>query len=210
METILIFSGGDSPEPGVVDDLPAPDLVLAADGGYEVAIALGYRVDVLIGDLDSVQTDPLPDHVIVERYPVDKDQTDLDLAIELAVREDPTRVVVVGGSGGRHDHELANAALLCSERWDSIDELDWFSARSRAFVVRERRTIHGDVGTMVSLIPMGGQAEGVVTRGFMWELAGEDLPAGSTRGVSNKMRLPVVDIQVGAGKLLVVMAADQP
>ena len=84
MDTILIFAGGDPLRPELAQELPIADMVVAADSGYEAAIDLGFRVDVLVGDLDSIQTSPLPGHVIVERHSADKDQTDLDLALELA------------------------------------------------------------------------------------------------------------------------------
>lgn len=210
METILIFAGGDIPPQEVTEDLPAADLILAADSGYDAAMALGYRVDVLIGDLDSIQTTPLPDHVIVEKYPADKDQTDLELSLELAIRDDPSRIVVVGGAGNRHDHELATTQMLCSDRWGGVDELDWLTARSRSYVLHRRRLIHGDVGSTISLIPIGSDVSGVSTRGLKWELANETLHLGTTRGISNVMKSPVADIKVEEGTLLVVQPTPQP
>jgi thiamine pyrophosphokinase len=204
MDTVLIFAGGDVPEPGLADELPVADLVLAADSGYDVAVHLGVRVDVLVGDLDSVTTSPIPDDVVIERYPVDKDQTDLDLALELAMREDPARVVVIGGTGGRFDHEISAIGLIGSDRWAGIDELDWISPRGRAYVVRRRRILHGDVGATVSLVPVGGPVTGLTTVGLQWELDGDDLQPWTTRGVSNVMRGPVADIRIDSGCLLVV------
>lgn len=204
MDVVLIFTGGDLPDPEVVGELPAADLVVAADSGYDVALHLGFDVDLLVGDMDSISATPIPDGVEVSRHPRDKDQTDLDLAIELALREDPERIVVVGGSGGRLDHEIATTGLLCSERWESIMEIDWISSRGRAHVLRRRRVLHGDVGTTVSLIPVGGEVDGVTTNGLQWELSGALLDSGTTWGVSNLMRRPVVDITVESGCLLVV------
>lgn len=205
MRTVLLFAAGDPLPYHMLEELPRPDLVVAADGGFDSAIDLGYRVDVLVGDLDSLQEQSIPRHVVVERHPADKDATDLELALELVSRQGPERVVVVGASGGRLDHELATAALLCSERWDSIDELDWISARGFSYVVRGRRIIHGDPGALVTLLPMGDQVEGVHTKGLKWDLAGDTLPYGTSRGVSNVMRGPVADIRVEQGCLLVVV-----
>ncbi len=205
MDVVLIFAGGESPGPELVGELPSPDLVVAADSGYDVADHLGFRVDVLVGDLDSITTSPVPDHVMVERHPVDKDQTDLDLAMELALGHGPDRVVVVGGTGGRLDHELAAAGLLSSSRWDAAVDVDWVSSRGRAHVIRRRRVIHGDVGATISLIPMGGAVTGVTTSGLRWELTGATLEAGTTWGVSNVMRAPVADIKIDSGCLLVVI-----
>lgn len=203
-DVVLIMAGGEATSPETSADLPRPDLVVAADSGYDAAVELGYPVDVLVGDMDSIQSTDIPDGVVVERHPVDKEATDLELALELVSREAPSRVVVVGGSGGRLDHELAVAALLCSDRWTEIDEIDWRSDRGWAHVVRRRRMLHGDAGATVTLLAVGGEATGVTTRGLKWNLDGDKLAPGSTRGVSNVMSGPVTDIRVDDGVLLVV------
>lgn len=207
MDTILVFAGGDLPGVDLADELPSADLLLAADSGYDTAIHLGFRVDVLVGDMDSITTKPIPDHVVLERHPVDKDQTDLDLALELAMREEPSRLVVVGGTGGRFDHELATVGLVCDDRWAVVDEVDWISSRGRAHVVRRRRILHGDVGAKVSLLPVGGPVAGLTASGLQWELNGDTLEPGSTWGVSNVMRAPVADVRIESGCLLVVFPA---
>ena len=125
MDTVLIFAGGDSPLDNLVGELPDADLIIAADSGYDVAVSAGFPVDVLVGDMDSIATEVIPGHAIVERHSPDKDSTDLELALEKVISERPGRIVVVGGAGGRFDHELATAGLLCSERWRSVEEIDW-------------------------------------------------------------------------------------
>ena len=207
MTTLLIFAGGDFPDTDLASEIPTADLVVAADSGFDVALHLGFRVDALVGDMDSISQVPIPKDVRVERHPADKDQTDLDLALEFAVNEGPSRVIVVAGTGGRFDHELSTSGLLCSDRWAVIDEIDWLSSRGWAHVVRDRRIVHGDVGATVSLIPVGGPATGVSTVGLKWELTGALLEPGSTWGVSNLMRAPVADIAVESGCLLVVFPA---
>ena len=194
------------PDPDLAQEIPTADLVMAADSGYDAAISLGYAVDVLVGDLDSITTDPIPGHVVIERHPRDKDQTDLDLALELALRDEPSRVVVVGGTGGRLDHELATASLICDERWSEV-ELDWVSSRGRAHVIRRRRIVQGDVGSIVTLLPLGGPVTGLTTRGLRWELAEATFEPGTTWGVSNEMQTPIADIKVRSGCLLVVFPA---
>lgn len=204
VEIVLIVAGGEAASPDTAADLPRADLVVAADAGYDAALALGLPVDVLVGDMDSIQATDIPRHVIVERHPPDKDATDLELALELVARDSPGRVVVLGGSGGRLDHELAVAGLLCSPRWIAIEELDWRSERGWAHVVRRRRVLHGDVGATVSLLPIGGDAYGITTTGLKWNLQEETLHTGTTRGVSNVMTAPVTDVRVSGGSLLVV------
>lgn len=208
MDTILIFAGGDSPIGSLAEELPEADLVVAADSGYDGAVAAGLAVNLLIGDFDSIQTTSIPDAVDVEGHPADKDASDLELALERVMDHRPGRVVVVGGAGGRFDHELMTAALLCSTRWQEIEEIDWVTERGWSHVVRGRRIVHGDLGELVSLIPMGGTARGVTTRGLKWNLESETLHHGTTRGLSNRFAGPVADITVGEGCLLVVLPAD--
>ena len=184
------------------------DLTIAADSGYDRAVELGFKVDVLIGDLDSIESELMPNHLIVERYPVDKNATDLELAISRVLVEQPQRLVVVGGAGGRIDHELGTAQLLCSKQWSSIDEIDWMTGRGWSHVVHRRRSIHGDVGSTISLIPFGGDADGVSTRGLKWELEDATLSHGSTRGLSNMFSSPVAEITVADGTLLAVVPRD--
>jgi thiamine pyrophosphokinase len=205
MQTVLIFAGGDSPATGLAEELPEADLVVAADSGYDLAVAEGFAVDVLIGDMDSISAEVIPRHVIVETHPVDKDATDLELALDRVMAERPERVVIVGGAGGRVDHELAAAGLLASSRWAEIDEIDWVTDRGWSHVVRRRRIIHGDVGATISLIPMGGPALGVSTRGLRWNLSRATLDHGTTLGVSNEFAAPVADIKVNQGCLLAVI-----
>ena len=204
METLLIFTGGDTPPADLIDDLPVPDLTIAADSGYDAAVELQHPVDVLVGDMDSISASEIPDHVIVERHPPNKDASDLELALALATRESPGRIVIVGGSGGRFDHELTVTLTICSNRWAGVDEIDWITPRGRSHVIRRRRILHGDVGALLSLIAVGGDASGVSTTGLRWNLDAETLFDGSSRGLSNIMEAPVTDIRVGAGCLLAV------
>jgi thiamine pyrophosphokinase len=209
METVLIFAGGDSPTDSLAEELPDAELIIAADSGYDLAIKAGFAVDVLVGDMDSIETEVVPGHVVVEKHPTDKDATDLELALDKVIESRPERVVVVGGAGGRVDHELATAALLCSTSWETVDEIDWVTDRGWAYVIRRRRIIHGDVGETISLIPMGGPAVAVNTRGLRWNLVEATMHPGTTWGVSNEFSGPVADIRLGSGCLLAVVPSGE-
>jgi thiamine pyrophosphokinase len=95
--------------------------VIAADSGLALAPILGCTVDLVVGDLDSVDPDQLAAAraagAEVERHPVDKDRTDLAIALDVAMSRSPDRITVVGGHGGRLDHLLANAALFAASAY---------------------------------------------------------------------------------------------
>jgi thiamine pyrophosphokinase len=209
MSTIIIFAGGTKVLRAAGDELPAPDLVIAADSGYQIALSLGYDVDTLIGDMDSVgPLDNIPATTSIVRFPADKDATDLELAFELAVRGEPQRIVLVGAEGGRFDHELSAVAMICSDRWRDVPDIDWVRSDSISHVIRDTRRVQGDPGDLFSLIPVGGDATGVTTKGLQWELNGDTLHAGSSRGVSNILVQTEILIRVTGGVLLGVFPSS--
>jgi thiamine pyrophosphokinase len=203
-EAVVILAGGAAPPAWLAGELPSRLFVIAADSGLDHARRLGLEVNLIVGDLDSVGADVLASYpdVRIERHSPDKDQTDLELAIDAASEIDAGQIIVVGGSGGRIDHLLANAALITSDRFAGL-EISWLTAEARSHVVRSAMTIHGSTGDLVSLIPYGGSAAGVTTTGLRWPLQSEVLPSGTTRGISNAMTGPVARVSLTEGVLLV-------
>jgi thiamine pyrophosphokinase len=205
--TILVIAGGD---PVTIDELgpvPVGAFVIAADSGVDRAAALGLRVDLAVGDFDSVTPAALEAvtaaGATVERHPEAKDHTDLELALVAALARRPARVLVVGGHGGRLDHFLANALLLASPDYAELDIVARMG-RTVMTVVRDEAQLTGSAGELVTLVPVHGAALGIVTRGLRYPLAGEDLLAGSTRGVSNVLDAPTATVSVREGVLLAV------
>lgn len=205
-DVAVIVTGGAPVDPAQSDGLPEGAFVIAADSGLAHAAALGLDVDLVVGDMDSVDPDELrtasAGGVAVERHPADKDATDLELALDVALQRDAARAIVIGGGGGgRVDHLLANALLLGAGRFAGLD-LEWRTGRYRTVVVRRRTEIAGTAGDLVSLLPVGGPACGITTTGLRWSLHDKDLPPGSTRGVSNELAAPVATISLRSGTLL--------
>ncbi|MFI5046110.1 MAG: thiamine diphosphokinase [Acidimicrobiia bacterium] len=212
----LVFTGGDAPEPRDIDDLGvlAPEaIVIAADSGLHHAQRLGQRVDVVVGDFDSVDPTALSaaesGGAEIERHPTAKDATDLELALVAARERGVERVVVVGGAGGRLDHFLANALVLASEEFSTL-RIEARLGGARVHVVRDRVELRGELGDVVTLIPLGGPAHGVVTEELRFPLHGETLHPGSTRGVSNELVAPLASVSLAAGVLLAVMPGTGP
>ncbi len=203
----LVFAGGDQMPAEVVGRLRPADLVIAADSGLEHARALGHIVDLVVGDLDSVDPAALADAeargASVERHPAGKDATDLELALDAALARGARRVTVVGGHGGRVDHFLANALLLTSDAFSDLD-IDAWIGPSHATVVRARADLHGPSGSLCTLLAVGGPALGVTTQGLRFPLDDETLMPGSTRGVSNVLIDSTATVALRAGTLLTI------
>lgn len=205
--TVIVVAGGDAVTARTMPPVPAGAVVIAADSGVERAHALGLRVDLAVGDFDSCDPAALQmaadDGAVVERHPVAKAATDLELALDAALLREPQRIVVVGGHGGRLDHLLANALLLADERTAGVDVVAHWPPAT-VTVVRRHATLRGEVGELVSLLPLHGIAAGVRTAGLLYPLAGEDLHPGSTRGVSNELLGSEAEVSIEAGVLLAV------
>ncbi|MBA2373424.1 MAG: thiamine diphosphokinase, partial [Chloroflexi bacterium] len=148
-------------------------LVVAADGGARHAAALGLRLDLWVGDGDSVGDGALRElageGVAIERAPIDKDESDTELAIRAAIDRGADGVVILGAFGGRRlDHTLANVGLLAlpSLAGRAAALLD-AAARIRLLrapgdgIARARLDLSGRVGDLVSLVPFGPGVAGV-------------------------------------------------
>ena len=209
----LVFAGGDPPGAGTLRDLPDHDLVIAADSGLAHANRAGYVVDVVVGDLDSADPEAVAAATargaVVERHAAAKDATDLELALTAARDRECSRVVVVGGHGGRLDHFLANVLLLASPELSALT-IEARLADARVFVVRDAVDLRGSPGELCSLLAVGGAAHGVRTEGLRFPLRGETLYPGSTRGISNEFLDDDAAVSLDDGALLVVLPHFAP
>jgi thiamine pyrophosphokinase len=181
--------------------------VVAADGGAETALVFGYQPDLVIGDFDSLSQTTLADlrgrGVPVEPFPRDKNMTDGQLALQRALEAKPERLLLVGFLGGpRLDQAVANLLLLLHSEVPTT----LLDVHNEATLLRPGGVLtwSPEGREIVSLIPLGGPAEGVSTRGLRWPLADEQLPLGDTRGISNEPTMTEsVSVALGGGSLLV-------
>jgi len=206
--TILILTGGG---PAPTTPLPDADIVIAADSGLGLAAALAVHVDLVVGDLDSVDRSQLDaaikDGVAVEEHPTNKDATDLDLALQAAIDRDATRIVLAGGGAGRLDHLLGIAMLLTDERWAG-SAIEWHSGSSITHVARDVLTLDTLPDDLVSLIPVSDEAVVSIT-GTRWLLESIPLSRGTTHGISNEALGGSIDIEVHQGVVLAVITRGE-
>ena len=197
----LILTGG--PLPLELGPLPDAEMVIAADEGIDNARQLGMPVDLLVGDLDSASDGSEAFAGSVQRHPVDKDQTDLELALAAALAAGMKSVTVVGTMAGRVDHALGNLLLLTADRWQAL-RIDARIDSARAWVVRDRLVGDGAPDELLSLMAIGGPATGVSTSGLAWPLDSALLESGPGLGLSNRMTGPTAKLSVQQGVLLVI------
>ena len=211
---VIVLAGGDTVDAAIRHLLPNDAAVIAADSGLALAPILGLTVDLVVGDLDSVDPDQLTAAraagADVDRHPVDKDRTDLAIALDAAMTRSPARITVVGGHGGRLDHLLANAALFGAAAYADT-RIVARMGHATLTVVRGGRPateLSGTPGELVSLLAVHGAASSITTSGLRFPLDGQDLAAGSSQGVSNEFTGDRALVALQDGVLLVVQPGE--
>ncbi|MDR1043973.1 MAG: thiamine diphosphokinase [Candidatus Adiutrix sp.] len=206
-----IFLNGDFERP--TRDWPARprpgDLVIAADGGGRHLAALGWPVHCLVGDFDSLEPALLTEiqarGAEIFRYPAAKDEIDFELALQLARKRGYSRIEVLGALGGRWDMTFGNLFLPRATGWGS-GGIRFRHGRWNFLVISgpAELSVSGQTGDLFSLLPMGEDVRGVSLKGCRYPLGGETLRAGLSRGLSNELSAPEVDLSFDSGVLIVM------
>jgi thiamine pyrophosphokinase len=210
---VVLFVNGDLPAPEQVRHLlTQDDILIAVDGGLRHLEGLGLTPNLIIGDLDSVNQAQLQPYrkqgVEIRKFPTDKDETDLELALDAAQNLDPQSIWVVAALGGRLDQTLANIYLLTRPDLARYG-IRLIDGHTQVCLIRESAVIQGEIGQRVSLLPLNGPAEGIYTQGLHYPLINETLYPVKTRGLSNRMVSPTVTISLQSGLLLCIHETTQ-
>lgn len=184
------------------------DLRIAADGGaLNARQHLELAPHILIGDFDSLDDTTRTwcenAHTEFIQHPSAKDETDLELAIDLAMMRGANEITILGAFGGRFDQTIANTFLLIKPANRRIPARI-AGAEFDVWMATQQATITGKIGETVSLIPLTESVKGIVTRGLKYPLQNETLYLGSSRGVSNVLIAEHAEIEFQQGMMLVV------
>ena len=200
MKSCIIFGAGvyDAQTPVKSTD----QLVIAADAGYEQCVKYGFVPDYVIGDFDSLCK--APDLSNLVRLPVEKDVTDMDAAVALALEQGCKVIHLYGGMGGRPDHTLANYALLTKLSQSHVTACLYGEGYIVTAVTDGALTLTGGRGETVSVFAWTEKAEGVTLRGLKYPLENATLTNTFALGVSNSFVQETAEISVANGTLLVM------
>lgn len=210
MPTIIVANGELGDPELALEWLDRAELVIAADGGLRHCARLGRRPQLLIGDLDSVDSDELDRlesaGTEVRRHPRRKDATDLELALLEARDRGAQDIVVLGAIGSRWDQSLASLLLAAKPEWSDL-RMRFVTGPQQAEVLRpgRRLELQGGPNDLVSLIPLVGDARGITTVGLAYPLENGALQFGATRGVSNYIEQTPASVELQQGLLLCVL-----
>ncbi len=181
------------------------DYIICADSGYDSALKLGITPNILIGDMDSLQSKVTDTKTV--QYPARKDMTDGQLAVEYAVGNDFEEIIMIGFIGSRMDHTLTNISFL-----DKINSENKYGViideHNEMYLTTDTIELSGKKGDIVSVIPVSELVRGVTTYNLEYPLDNENLYYNDSRGVSNVMCGDMCRITVKSGKALVMKCSD--
>jgi thiamine pyrophosphokinase len=203
----LVVSGGDyDPPRRLAEWASRAQVIVAADSGAEHALRMGLKVDVVVGDLDSLAGAACErlqaEGTTFLRHRPDKDETDTELALRAALDRGCDEVVLLCALGGRLDHALANVFLLAVPELDERSLVA--SGGTEVRLIRRSARFEGAKGDLLTLLPFGVDAVGITTVGLEYPLRAETLPVGLARGVSNVFEGAQAEVSLQAGALLAV------
>lgn len=211
----LIVGGGPVDSSQLKNELAAePELLIAADAGGKRLADLGRFPHILVGDFDSISGDILEAArkagTVIYPYPAAKDQTDMELAVDLALERGANRLRILGGLGGRLDHTLANLGLLAKAAQKGVTAV-LLDSRHEVSLSDGHLELRSVPGRAVSLIPLTPEVKGVRTDGMKFPLLDEDLYFHHTRGIHNEFTGEAARITFKQGLLLaVIFREDNP
>ena len=205
MARTIIFANGELPDIEKARALlKVDDYIICADGGTRHALALGLKPNLIVGDLNSVTDVELKiASAKIVQYPRNKNETDLELALNHALVKKPSSILIIAALGNRLDQTLGNISLLSDPRLSTLDcQLD--DGAEEVFLCRGQSKVEGRRGDIVSLIPWNGAVKGISTHGLRWSLNNESLFPNKTRGISNEMLDEIAEVNIEFGLLLII------
>jgi len=209
---VFIFANGRYGEPDFYRDylkMVTEPYIICADGGANFTKKIGLLPNVILGDMDSISQETLKfyEHVEMKRYPVCKDETDTELAISHAIEIGAEEVIIFGALGTRIDHSLGNIYLLtrlleAGISGKIIDE------KNCVFLMQGDINLKFPIGTVISLLPLGGVCEGINIQGFKYPIVNGSMTFKNPYGMSNVVTLENQTISVEKGIILVDIPKD--
>ncbi|MCQ4085592.1 thiamine diphosphokinase [Saccharibacillus sp. JS10] len=208
---VVIVSGGDWTD-DYLKAIQKDDLLIGADRGALLLIEHGLRPHIAVGDFDSVSEEEIQkirefSGRVDSCDPVDKNYTDTELAFELALQERPSEIVILGVTGGRLDHTLANMQLLIKGLHHQVvcsiqDQRNHIQLTGSSLTVKD----HGF--TYVSFLPATMEVSGVTLEGFAYPLEDATLRQGQSLAVSNRLLGSSGRVSINSGLLFVIQSRD--
>lgn len=187
------------------------DLIIGVDGGLKHLEKMAIQPTIMMGDFDSIESLEFYKKIFpkaeIQTFEIRKDYTDSELAVRKLTEMKAERAILLGVTGNRLDHTLANISLLKV----------LYDAGVKGSIVNEDNVIHytedkldleAEIGTNMSILPMSDKVTGIYLDGFEYPLENATLTYGSTTGISNVFAKEEASIRIESGRIVVMQSRD--
>ena len=188
--------------------------IIAGDRGLEALYQLKIIPNHVVGDFDSVSPEILEFYkrqpqIIFHTFNSEKDNTDTDIALKLAIQMKSSKITILGALGKRMDHALANIHIL-KDALEANISCQIIDKHNRIYLINKQVELEKDkvYGKYISLVPLTSTVEGLTLTGFKYPLNKYNLPIGTSLGISNEMIADRAHIEIEKGILIVIESKD--
>lgn len=211
MRAVLVCNGTISDYNSLKKHINSSDYIISVDGGAGHLRKMGIMPNILIGDFDSANSEDLKyfinQGIEAYKFPIEKDMTDSELAIEKALEIGASELLFIGAIGSRVDHSFANVFLL-KKILDMGLKACIIDENNQIYMFNTTFTLQKQDGYKLSLIPISQKVTGVTTEGLKYKLNDAIMTLGTSWGVSNEFLEDKVTVTIEEGILLVCISRD--
>jgi len=206
MKCLIITAGAPPASELIETHSKDASLIIGVDGAASVLVKHALWPDILVGDFDSADTADVEKieamGARLVRLPAHKNETDTEIAMNLALEGGASEIVMLGALGLRLDHALGNLGMLIKAHRAGvhcriIDEVHEITAARGEF------ELNGRIGQTVSLLPMAGDVT-VTATGLVYPLENLLLRSDAARGISNIIAESPARLSISGGYALVI------
>ncbi len=188
------------------------DIIIAVDKGAEELAHIEIQPNYIVGDFDSIDKEVLAKYeksnIKVKRLIPEKDLTDTQSALELAIELQSTDITIVGAIGTRMDHTMANIHIL-KEALDKNIPARIINDNNEIMLINKPIKIKkDDMYKYVSLIPLTTEVTGVTINGMKYSLKDYKMTIGNSLGISNEQIEQTAEIGLQNGILVIIKSRD--
>jgi len=180
------------------------DFIVAVDGGANKLLKTKFHPDIIIGDMDSINSAARHSfkNVKMLSYPREKDKVDLELALNYCIERKFREILILGAIGSRADMTLTNIFLLDKIPQEISAKI--LHQNQEIFLIRGRTVLHGIPGETISFFPLNKPVKGLTLKGFKYALNNFNLSFGIGLGLSNEFRDKKAEVSFSEGPLVCV------
>ena len=195
-----IYVGGEIDVAALHDRPKEGDMTVAADSGWNNAKLLGVTPSILLGDFDSIGKGKLPDAEEILQVPAEKDRTDTQLAVDLALSRGADDIVIIGGLSGRLDHTFSNLSVLEYLAKKRVHAVITDGFNRVRYLKNTGALIARSAFTYLSLLAVDEVVKGVTVDGCKYPLKNARLTRECGYAVSNEItgNCALVEVRKGA------------